>query len=133
MDAQQQTRANELVEELANLLAEAENSDGSFKTFDQIELAANQVGDASGTTHPEASIVTGGTGVSAPQRIRRLTRLRGRERIEIRQQVTEYFQNLKLPEAAATLSWQMDQRDCSATRSTRRYSKTLVTARTGIL
>ena len=45
MDAQQQTRANELVEELANLLAEAKNTDGSFKTFDQIEVAANEVGD----------------------------------------------------------------------------------------
>jgi len=45
MDAQMQTRANELMEELANLLANAENSDGSWKTFDQMELAANGVGD----------------------------------------------------------------------------------------
>jgi uncharacterized protein with PIN domain len=45
MDAQKQARADELVEELANLLAEAENQDGSFKTFDQMEIAANKVGD----------------------------------------------------------------------------------------
>jgi len=45
MDAGKQARANELIEELANLLADAENHDGSFKTFDQMELAANEVGD----------------------------------------------------------------------------------------
>lgn len=45
MDAQKQARADQLVEELANLLAEAENTDGSFKTFDQMEIAANEVGD----------------------------------------------------------------------------------------
>jgi hypothetical protein len=32
------------------------------------------------------------------QRIRRLTRLRGRERIQLRQQVTQYYHNSKLPE-----------------------------------
>lgn len=45
MDAQKQARADQLIEELADLLAEAENSDGSWKTFDQMEIAANQVGD----------------------------------------------------------------------------------------
>ena len=45
MDAQKQARANELMDELANLLADAENPDGSFKTFDQMEIAANEVGD----------------------------------------------------------------------------------------
>jgi len=45
MDAQNQARADELVEELANLLAKAENQDGSWKTFDQMELAANEIGD----------------------------------------------------------------------------------------
>jgi hypothetical protein len=33
------------MEELAELLASAENQDGSWKTFDQMELAANEVGD----------------------------------------------------------------------------------------
>ncbi|MFG0256120.1 MAG: hypothetical protein ACF787_13660, partial [Rhodopirellula sp. JB053] len=32
------------------------------------------------------------------QRIRRMTRLRGRERIRLRQQVTQYYQNSKLPD-----------------------------------
>ena len=45
MDAQDQARAGELMEELAELLASAENQDGSWKTFDQMELAANEVGD----------------------------------------------------------------------------------------
>jgi hypothetical protein len=45
MDAQKQARARELMEELADLLASAENQDGSWKTFDQMELAANEVGD----------------------------------------------------------------------------------------
>lgn len=45
MDAQKKARADQLVEELANLLADAENPDGSYKTFDQIETAANEVGD----------------------------------------------------------------------------------------
>lgn len=45
MDAQKRARASELMEELAELLAEAENPDGSWKTFDQMELAANEVGD----------------------------------------------------------------------------------------
>ena len=45
MDAQKQARASELMEELAELLASAENQDGSWKTFDQMELAANAVGD----------------------------------------------------------------------------------------
>lgn len=45
MDAQKQAQADELIEKLANLLAEAENPDGSWKTFDQMELAANEVGD----------------------------------------------------------------------------------------
>ncbi len=45
MVAQEQARARELMEELAELLASAENQDGSWKTFDQMELAANEVGD----------------------------------------------------------------------------------------
>jgi uncharacterized protein with PIN domain len=45
MDAQKKARASELMKELAELLASAENSDGSFKTFDQMELAANAIGD----------------------------------------------------------------------------------------
>ena len=45
MDAQKQARASELMEELAELLASAENQDGSWKTFDQMELAANEIGD----------------------------------------------------------------------------------------
>jgi len=32
------------------------------------------------------------------QRIRRITRMRGRQRIQLRQQVTQYYQNLKLPD-----------------------------------
>ena len=45
MDAQKQARANELMQELAELFASAENPDGSWKTFDQMELDANEVGD----------------------------------------------------------------------------------------
>jgi len=45
MDAQERARASELMEELAELFASAENPDGSWKTFDQMELAANEVGD----------------------------------------------------------------------------------------
>jgi uncharacterized protein with PIN domain len=33
------------MEELAELFAAAENEDGSFRTFDQMELAANEIGD----------------------------------------------------------------------------------------
>lgn len=45
MDAQAKARANQLLEELTDLFASAENPDGSWKTFDQMELAANEVGD----------------------------------------------------------------------------------------
>lgn len=45
MDAQKRARAAELMEELTELFAAAENEDGSFKTFDQMELAANEIGD----------------------------------------------------------------------------------------
>jgi len=45
MDAQKQARADELMQELAELFASAENPDGSWKTFDQMEIAANEVGD----------------------------------------------------------------------------------------
>lgn len=45
MDAQKKARAAELMNELAELFAAAENSDGSWKTFDQMELEANEVGD----------------------------------------------------------------------------------------
>lgn len=45
MDAQKRARADQLVEELAILLSEAENQDGSWKTFDQMEIAANEIGD----------------------------------------------------------------------------------------
>lgn len=45
MDAQARARADQLMEELTELFASAENVDGSWKTFDQMELAANKVGD----------------------------------------------------------------------------------------
>ncbi|MGB7346325.1 MAG: hypothetical protein WBD20_19055 [Pirellulaceae bacterium] len=45
MEAQKKAQADGLIEKLANLFAEAENPDGSWKTFDQTELAANEVGD----------------------------------------------------------------------------------------
>ena len=44
MDAQKRTRANELMVELASLLADAENPGGSWTTLDRMELAANEVG-----------------------------------------------------------------------------------------
>ncbi len=45
MDADKQAQAKLLLEQAANLLASAENEDGSFKTFDQIELHAISLGD----------------------------------------------------------------------------------------
>jgi len=56
MDAQKQARASELMEELTELLASAENQDGSWKTFDQMELAANEVGDRFSTMLAQKSL-----------------------------------------------------------------------------
>jgi len=56
MDAQKQARAGELMEELAELLSSAENHDGSWKTLDQIEIAANDVGDQFSTLLAQKTI-----------------------------------------------------------------------------
>ena len=56
MDAGKEARAAELMEELANLLAAAENDDGSYKTFDQMELHANSIGDRISTMLTQKSL-----------------------------------------------------------------------------
>ena len=56
MDARKQARAAELMEELAELFASAENEDGSFKTLDQMELAANEIGDRFSTLVTQRSL-----------------------------------------------------------------------------
>ena len=56
MDADKQSQAKFYMEQAANLFASADNSDGSFKTFDQIELHANDLGDQFSTMLAQNSI-----------------------------------------------------------------------------
>lgn len=45
MDAEKMAEAKRHMEMAVNLFASSANDDGSFKTFDQIELHANSIGD----------------------------------------------------------------------------------------
>jgi len=56
MDADKQARAKLYIEQAADLLASAENPDGSFKTFDQIESHADNLGDHFSTLLKQVSI-----------------------------------------------------------------------------
>ena len=56
MDADKHAQATQLMEQLADLLASAENEDGSFKTFDQMELHANAIGDRFSTLLAQKSL-----------------------------------------------------------------------------
>lgn len=56
MDAQKKARAAELTKQLAELFADAGDEDGSFKTLDEMELAANEVGDQISTRVLQESV-----------------------------------------------------------------------------
>jgi len=68
MDAQAKRRADQLLEELAELFASAENPDGSWKTFDQMELAANEVGNRVSERLTQKSLDRSRAGKSQPLR-----------------------------------------------------------------